>query len=103
MSAAKSYVDESFITGESKPVLKTKDAKVIAGSILYDGFLEYKATDIGKNSTISKIIEIVINATSNKSKIQKLADKISGYFVPIVFIIAFITFNCSFVFRCVFQ
>lgn len=88
----KSYVDESFITGESKPALKIKDAKVIAGSILYDGFLEYKATDIGKNSTISKIIEIVINATSNKSKIQKLADKISGYFVPIVFIIAFITF-----------
>ena len=49
VESGKSYVDESFITGESKPVLKTKDAKVIAGSILYDGFLEYKATNIGKN------------------------------------------------------
>ena len=92
VDSGKSYVDESFITGESKPVLKNKGSKVIAGSILYDGYLEYKATDIGKNSTISKIIEIVINATSNKSKIQRIADKISGYFVPIIFIIALITF-----------
>ncbi len=92
VDSGKSYVDESFITGESKPVLKEVGAKVIAGSILYDGYLEYKATDIGKNSTISKIIEIVINATSNKSKIQRIADKISGYFVPIIFIIALITF-----------
>ena len=92
VDSGKSYVDESFITGESKPVLKNKGSKVIAGSILYDGYLEYKATDIGKNSTISKIIEIVINATSNKSKIQRITDKISGYFVPIIFIIALITF-----------
>ena len=92
VESGKSYVDESFITGESKPVLKNKGSKVIAGSILYDGYLEYKATDIGKNSTISKIIEIVINATSNKSKIQRITDKISGYFVPIIFIIALITF-----------
>ena len=89
----KSYVDESFITGESNPVLKCAGSKVIAGSILYDGYLEYNAKRIGKSSTISQIIEIVINATSNKSKIERLADKISGYFVLIVIFIAILTFS----------
>ena len=89
----KSYVDESFITGESNPVLKCAGSKVIAGSILYDGYLEYTAKRIGKSSTISQIIEIVINATSNKSKIERLADKISGYFVLIVIFIAILTFS----------
>ena len=74
----KSYVDESFITGEANPVLKKAGDNVIAGSILYDGYLEYNAKRIGKSSTISQIIEIVINATSTKSKMQKLADKIRG-------------------------
>ena len=88
----KSYVDESFITGEANPVLKKAGDNVIAGAILYDGYLEYDAKRIGKSSTISQIIEIVINATSNKSKIERLADKISGYFVPIVIVIAILTF-----------
>ena len=89
----KSYVDESFITGESNPVLKSPRSKVIAGSILYDGYLKYNAKRIGKSSTISQIIEIVIKATSNKSKIERLADKISGYFVLIVIFIAILTFS----------
>ncbi|HIT11156.1 MAG TPA: cation-translocating P-type ATPase [Candidatus Pelethosoma merdigallinarum] len=92
VKSGKSYVDESFITGESNPVLKRAGDNVIAGSILYDGYLEYNAKRIGKSSTISQIIEIVINATSTKSKMQKLADKISGYFVPIVIVIAILTF-----------
>ena len=92
VKSGKSYVDESFITGESNPVLKRAGDNVIAGSILYDGYLEYNAKRIGKSSTISQIIEIVINATSNKSKIERLADKISGYFVPIVIVIAILTF-----------
>ncbi len=92
VKSGKSYVDESFITGEANPVLKKTGDNVIAGSILYDGYLEYNAKRIGKSSTISQIIEIVINATSNKSKIERLADKISGYFVPIVIVIAILTF-----------
>ena len=92
VESGETYVDESFITGESTPVLKLRGSKVIAGSINYDGYIEYKAQKIGKNSTISEIIKLVIEATNSKSKIQKLADRISGYFVPIILIIAFLTF-----------
>ena len=92
VTSGKSYVDESFITGEANPVLKNAQSNVIAGSILYDGYLEYQATRIGKSSTISQIISIVINATSTKSKTEKLADKISGYFVPIIMVIALVAF-----------
>ena len=86
------YVDESFITGESNPVLKEKGSKVIAGSICYDGYIEYKALKIGKESTISEIVKLVVEATNTKSKIQKLADKISGYFVPFIILVAILTF-----------
>lgn len=86
------HVDESFITGESKPVSKQKDSKVIAGSINYDGVIEYKAERIGKDSTISEIVKLVVEATGTKNKIQKIADKVSGYFVPILVGIAIITF-----------
>ena len=86
------YVDESFITGESMPVEKNLGSSVIAGSISYDGYIEYKAKKIGKESTISEIVKLVVEATNTKSKIQKLADRISGYFVPIVIIISIFTF-----------
>lgn len=88
----KAHLDESFITGESKPITKTIGEKVIAGSINYDGYLEYKAERIGKDSTISEIVRLVIEATNTKAPIAKVADKVSGYFVPAVIIIAVITF-----------
>lgn len=87
----KTHVDESFITGESKPVTKKVGDTVIAGSINYDGYIEYEAERIGNKSTISEIIKLVLEATNTKAPIAKLADKVSGYFVPIVIIIAFLT------------
>ena len=90
--SGKTHLDESFITGESKPVAKTTGNKVIAGSINYDGYIEYKAERIGRDSTISEIVKLVIEATNTKAPIAKIADKVSGYFVPAVIIIAFITF-----------
>ena len=88
----KAHLDESFITGESKPINKGIGNKVIAGSINYDGYLEFKAEKIGKNSTISQIVKLVVEATNTKAPIAKIADKVSGYFVPIVMIIAILTF-----------
>ena len=88
----KAHFDESFITGESKPVSKQKSEKVIAGSINYDGYIEYRAEKIGKDSTISEIVRLVIEASNTKAPIAKIADKVSGYFVPIIIIIAILTF-----------
>ena len=82
------HIDESFITGESMPVKKEKGKKVIAGSINYEGTIEYKAEKIGKDSTISEIVKLVVEATSTKAPIAKIADKISGIFVPTIMIIA---------------
>lgn len=88
----KAHLDESFITGESKPASKTEGSKVIAGSINYDGYIEYEAEKIGKESTISEIVRLVIEATNTKAPITKVADTVSGYFVPAVILIAIITF-----------
>lgn len=102
VTSGKTYVDESFITGESAPVLKTSGSKVIAGSICYDGYIEYSAEKIGKESTISEIVTMVVDATNTKSKVQKMADRISGYFVPIILAIAIVTFILSYLLGCSF-
>ena len=88
----KTHTDESFITGESKPVAKVQGDKVIAGSINYDGYIEIKAENIGKDSSISHIVDMVVDATNSKAPIARFADKISGYFVPAIFVIAIISF-----------
>ena len=86
------HTDESFITGESKPVKKEIGDNVIAGSINYDGYIEYEAERIGKDSSISNIVKMVVEATNTKAPIARLADKISGYFVPAIFVIALLSF-----------
>ena len=88
----KTHLDESFITGESKPVTKGIGQKVIAGSINYDGYIEYKAEKIGKESTISEIVKLVVEASNTKAPIAKIADKVSSYFVPTVIAIAVLAF-----------
>ena len=88
----KAHLDESFITGESKPVTKSVGNKVIAGSINYDGYIEYKAEKIGKESAISQIVKLVVEASNTKAPIAKIADTVSGYFVPIVIAISILTF-----------
>lgn len=85
------HLDEAFITGESIPSKKNKNDKVIAGSINIDGYIEYKAERIGPDSTISEIVRLVVESTNTKAPIQKLADKVSGVFVPSIFIIAILT------------
>ena len=87
----KAHFDEAFITGESKPVTKEVGNKVIAGSMNYDGYIEYKAERIGKESTISEIVRLVLEASNQKAPIAKVADTVSGYFVPIVIVLAILT------------
>ena len=86
------HINEAFITGESKPAKKEIGSKVIAGSINYEGTIKYKAEKIGKESTVSEIVRLVANATATKAPIAKIADKISGYFVPVVLVISIISF-----------
>ena len=87
-----SSVDESVATGESLPVEKTKDSKVIGSTINKNGLLKIKATKIGKDTFLNQIIKFVEDAQSSKAPIQKLADKISYYFVPSVILISILAF-----------
>ena len=87
-----SHLDESFITGESLPVSKNIGDTVIGGSINSDELLVVEATAIGTESTLSKIIRMVENAQAAKAPIQRLVDKVSEVFVPVVILIALATF-----------
>ncbi|MCI5879250.1 MAG: heavy metal translocating P-type ATPase [Bacillales bacterium] len=86
------HVDESFISGESSPVKKYINDKVVAGAINLDGEVLYKAENIGKDSVISEIVRLVVEASNTKAPIARIADKVSGVFVPIVIFLAVITF-----------
>lgn len=85
------HVDESFISGESIPIKKGINDKVVAGSINLDGEVLYKAENIGRDSTISEIVRLVVEATNTKAPIARIADKVSGIFVPVVIFIALLT------------
>ena len=83
-----SSVDESMLTGESIPIEKNTGDKVFGASINKNGMLKIKVEAIGKDTIISKIIKLVENAQGSKAPIAKIADKVSGYFVPVVMLIA---------------
>lgn len=87
-----SSVDESALTGESIPVDKEINDKVYGATINQTGYFKAKATKVGENTTIGQIINMVSNATATKAPIAKIADKVSGVFVPVVLAIALVTF-----------
>lgn len=89
-------VDESMLTGESMPVTKKVGDKVIGATVNKHGSFTFKATKVGKDTALSQIIKLVEEAQGSKAPIQKLADKISGIFVPIVIVIALATFAISY-------
>lgn len=86
-----SSVDESALTGESIPVDKEADCPVSAGTVNLSGHLTCRATSVGGDTALARIIKIVSDATASKAPIAKVADKVSGIFVPIVLVIAAIT------------
>lgn len=87
-----SSIDESMVTGESIPVDKTIGAQVIGATINKSGTFVYKATKVGRDTLLSQIIKLVQEAQGSKAPIQRLADLISSYFVPIVIMLAIATF-----------
>lgn len=87
-----SAVDESMVTGESIPADKEKGDKVIGATLNTSGAFKFKATEVGKNTVLSQIIKLVEEAQGSKAPIQRLADIVASYFVPIVIAAAVITF-----------
>ena len=90
-------INEALITGESKPVHKEIGDEVIAGSINCNGYIEYEAVRIGRETNISNIVKMVVEATNSKTEIQKFVDKVSGIFVPAIFILAVLASILNFV------
>ena len=86
--SGESSVDESMITGESIPIDKSVGAKVIGGTLNKSGYLEIKATNVGSQTVLANIVEMVKKARATKPYIQRIADTIAKYFIPLIFIIA---------------
>ena len=85
-------VDESMVTGESMPVTKEKEAKLVGGSINQSGGLLMRAEKVGRDTMLSRIVHMVADAQRSRAPIQRLADQVSGYFVPTVIVVAVIAF-----------
>jgi len=88
----RSTIDESMLTGESLPVEKKQGDAVIGATLNKLGMLKFEATKVGKETALAQIIKLVEDAQGSKAPIQKLADQVSGIFVPIVIVIASLTF-----------
>ena len=86
-------MDESLLTGESLPVIKSVDDNVVGGSINADGMVHVRATTVGAESTLSAIIRMIQGAQASKAPVQKLVDQIAAVFVPAVILIAFVTWG----------
>lgn len=84
-------VDEAMLTGESIPVEKATGSQVIGASINKNGTIQYKATKVGKDTALAQVIQLVEDAQGSKAPIAKMADIISGYFVPIVIVLAILS------------
>lgn len=93
-----SSVDESMVTGESIPADKTKGDTVVGATINKSGTFVYKATKVGSETMLAQIIKLVQEAQGSKAPIQRLADMVSSYFVPIVIMLAFATFGIWYLF-----
>ncbi len=87
-----SSVDESMVTGESMPIEKKKGDSVIGATINKHGSFKFKATKIGANTTLARIVKLIEDAQASRAPIERFADMISAYFVPIVILISFFTF-----------
>ena len=88
----RSSIDESMVTGESMPVAKTVDAKVIAGTLNQSGSFVMRAEKVGRDTLLAQIVQMVAAAQRSRAPIQRLADQVSSWFVPLVMLVALLTF-----------
>ena len=93
-----SAVDESMVTGESMPVTKEKDARVIGGTINRSGTLVIRAENLGRDSMLARIVELVSQAQRSRAPIQRLADRVASWFVPLVIAVALLAFSAWMIF-----
>ena len=91
--AGESEVDESLLSGESMPVAKTRGDRVTGGAVNTVGYLEVRATAVGEDSTLARIVRFVEDAQSGKARVQRLVDRVSRIFVPVVVVVAAATFG----------
>jgi len=88
-----SSVDESMLTGESKPVFKEKGSKVFSGTLNIDGVLIFRATHLGEERILSRLVKLLEGARKSRAPVERLADRISAIFIPIVILISALTFT----------
>ncbi|KAI0895488.1 heavy metal translocatin [Annulohypoxylon nitens] len=86
------YVDESMVTGEAIPVQKKKGSNVIGGTVNGHGRVDFRVTRAGRDTQLSQIVKLVQDAQTTRAPIQRLADTIAGYFVPMILVLGFLTF-----------
>ncbi|OGK08507.1 copper-translocating P-type ATPase [Candidatus Roizmanbacteria bacterium RIFCSPHIGHO2_01_FULL_35_10] len=98
ITVGESSIDESMITGESIPIDKTKGDTVVGATMNKSGTFTYKATKVGNETMLAQIIKLVEEAQGSKAPIQRLADVVSSYFVPVVIMLAFLTFGVWYIF-----
>ena len=87
-----SYIDESMVTGEAMPILKKKESLLIAGTVNGAGRLDFRVTRAGKDTQLSQIVRLVQEAQTSRAPIQRMADTIAGYFVPVIIVLGLSTF-----------
>lgn len=92
VTRGESYLDESMVTGEAMPILKKKGALLMAGTVNGAGRLEFVVTRAGRDTQLSQIVRLVQEAQTSRAPIQRLADTVAGYFVPIIITLGLATF-----------
>lgn len=92
VTRGESYVDESMITGEAMPILKTRGSALIAGTVNGAGRVDFRVSRAGKDTQLSQIVTLVQEAQTSRAPIQRMADRVAGYFVPIILLLGLTTF-----------
>ncbi|MCJ1287814.1 hypothetical protein MMC26_007166 [Xylographa opegraphella] len=93
VTRGQSHVDESMVTGEAMPIMKSKGSLLMAGTVNGAGRLDFKVTRAGKDTQLSQIVKLVQEAQTSRAPIQRIADKVAGYFVPIIIALGVFTFT----------